>query len=188
MKKVFTVVGMLNQIKMNKIKYNSLALAAEYHKYQQYGVKPYLYHLLDVWFEAERFCNENSIKGIKQDIILSVCALHDILEDTQLDENKLKLIHKEVFNSVKLLTKKPPLNKYYIQIAKNEIASLVKLCDRICNVRECIKNKDYRKLKKYINESEKFKVIYSDFNKPLSKKLERLYLKGKLIKMFRIVL
>lgn len=173
---------------MNKIKYNSLALAAEYHKYQQYGVKPYLYHLLNVWFEAERFCNENSIKGIKQDIILSVCALHDILEDTQLDENKLKLIHKEVFNTVKLLTKKPPLNKYYIQIAKNEIASLIKLCDRICNVRECIKNKDYRKLKKYINESEKFKVIYSDFNKPLSKKLERLYLKGKLIKMFRIVL
>jgi (p)ppGpp synthase/HD superfamily hydrolase len=185
---VFIAVGMLNQIKMNKIKYNSLALAAEYHKYQQYGVKPYLYHLLDVWLEAEKFCNENNIKGIKEEIILSVCALHDTLEDTTLDENKIKLIHKEVFNSVKLLTKKPPLKNYYNNIGKNEIASIVKLCDRICNVRECIKNRDYRKLKKYINESKKFKIIYSDFNKPLSKKLERLYLKGKLISIFRIAL
>lgn len=173
---------------MNKIKYNSLALAAEYHKYQQYGVKPYLDHLLNVWYEAEKFCNENNIKGIKLDIILSVCALHDTLEDTTLDENKIKLIHKEVYNSVKLLTKKPPLNKYYIEIAKNEIASIVKLCDRICNVRECIKNRDYRKLKKYISESNKFKVIYSKFNKPLSNKLEMLYLKGKLISSFRIPL
>lgn len=171
---------------MNKIKYNSLALAAEYHKYQQYGAKPYLYHLLNVWYEAEKFCNENNIKGIKLDIILSVCALHDTLEDTTLDENKIKLIHKEVFNIVKILTKKPPLNKYYIEIAKNEIASIVKLCDRICNVRECIKNKEYRKLKKYINESNKFNIIYSDFNKPLSKKLERLYFKGRLINIFRI--
>jgi (p)ppGpp synthase/HD superfamily hydrolase len=173
---------------MNKIKYNSLALAAEYHKYQQYGVKPYLYHLLNVWYEAENFCNANNIKGIKLDVILSVCALHDSLEDTALDENKIKLIHKEVFNSVKLLTKKPPLNRYYIEIAKNEIASIVKLCDRICNVRECIKNRDYRKLKKYINESKQFKIIYSKFNKPLSNKLERLYLKGKLISSFRIPL
>ena len=108
---------------MNKIKYNSLALAAEYHKYQQYGIKPYLYHLLDVWFEAERFCNQNNIKGIKMDIILSVCALHDILEDTTLYESKLKQISNKVYTNVKLLTKKPPLDKYYIVISKCEIAS-----------------------------------------------------------------
>jgi (p)ppGpp synthase/HD superfamily hydrolase len=169
---------------MNKIKYNSLALAAEYHKYQQYGIKPYLYHLLDVWFEAEKFCNENGIKQNKTDIILSICALHDILEDTSLYENRLKLIHKEVYNSVKLLTKRPPLNKYYIEISKNEMASIVKLCDRICNVRECIRNRNYQKLKKYINESKQFKIIYSKFNKSLANKLERLYLKGRLISIF----
>lgn len=171
---------------MNKIKYNSLTLAAEYHKYQQYGIKPYVSHLLDVWFEAEKFCTQNNIKGVKLDIILSVCALHDILEDTSIDENKVKLIHKEVYTSVKLLTKIPPLKNYYNAISENEIASIVKLCDRICNVRECIKNRDYRKLKKYIFESQKFKVIYSELNKPLSKKLERLYFKGKLISIFRI--
>jgi (p)ppGpp synthase/HD superfamily hydrolase len=173
---------------MNKIKYNSLALAAEYHKYQQYGVKPYLYHLLDVWFEAERFCNQNNIKGIKMDVILSVCALHDILEDTTLYENRLKQISNKVYINVKLLTKKPPLDKYYIEISKSEIASIVKLSDRICNVRECIRNRNYQKLKKYISESNKFKIIYSKFNKPLSNKLERLYLKGKLISSFRILL
>ena len=171
---------------MNKIKYNSLALAAEYHKYQQYGVKPYLYHLLDVWFEAERFCNQNNIKGIKMDVILSVSALHDILEDTTLYENKLKQINNKVYTNVKLLTKKPPLDRYYIEISKSEIASIVKLCDRICNVRECIKNRNYHKLKKYISESNEFKIIYSNINKPLSNKLERLYLKGKLISIFRI--
>jgi (p)ppGpp synthase/HD superfamily hydrolase len=173
---------------MNKIKYNSLALAAEYHKYQQYGIKPYLYHLLDVWFEAERFCNQNSIKQNKTDIILSVSALHDILEDTSLYENKLKLIHKEVYRSVKLLTKTPPLDKYYIDISKNEIASVVKLCDRICNVRESIRNRNYHKLKKYISESKDFKIIYSKFNKPLANKLEWLYLKGRLISIFYILL
>ena len=171
---------------MNKIKYNSLALAAEYHKYQQYGFKPYLYHLLDVWFEAERFCNENNIKDIKMDLILSVSALHDILEDTNIYEIKLKQINSKVYTNVKLLTKKPPLDKYYIKIAKSEIASVVKLCDRICNVRECITNRNYHKLKKYISESKDFKIIYSKFNKPLSNKLERLYLKGRLISIFRI--
>ncbi len=178
---------MLNKLNMNKIKYNSLALAAEYHKYQQYGIKPYLYHLLDVWFEAEKFCNENNIKSNKMDVILSVCALHDILEDTTLYENKLKQISNKVYTNVKLLTKKPPLDTYYIEISKSEIASIVKLCDRICNVRECIRNRNYHKLKKYISESKQFKIIYSKFNKSLSNKLERLYLKGRLISIFGIL-
>ena len=96
---------------MNKIKYNSLALAAEYHKYQQYGLKPYLYHLLDVWFEAERFCNQNNIKGIEMDIILSVCALHDILEDTTLYESKLKQISNPGKDLDHTLEKAPSLLK-----------------------------------------------------------------------------
>lgn len=173
---------------MNKIKYNSLALAAEYHKYQQYGTKPYLYHLLNVWYEAEQFCNKKNIKGIKMDIILSVAALHDIIEDTSIDINKIKQINNKVYNIVELLTKKQSLENYYIEISKNEIASIVKLCDRICNVKESINNRNYHKLKKYINESKKFKIIYSKSNKLLSNKLEILYLKGKLISIFHTLL
>ena len=82
---------------MNKIKYKSLALAAEYHKYQQYGTKPYLYHLLNVWYEAEQFCNKKNIKDMEMDIVLSVAALHDIIEDTPIDINKIKEINKEVY-------------------------------------------------------------------------------------------
>lgn len=171
---------------METLRFKSLALAAEYHKYQQYGSKPYIYHLLDVWFEAERFCKQNNITGKKYDEILSVCALHDILEDTNIDENKIKEISNVIYNNVKLLTKKNPICNYYEEISKSKIASIVKLCDRICNVRESIKNKNYHKLKKYINESEQFKIIYFKFNKPLSKKLKLLYLKGKLINIFRI--
>jgi (p)ppGpp synthase/HD superfamily hydrolase len=164
----------------------SLALAAEYHKFQQYGSKPYLYHLLDVWFEAERFCKENNITGNKYDAILSLCALHDILEDTNIDENKIKEISIVLYNNVKLLTKKKAIDNYYSNISKNKMASIVKLCDRICNIRESIKNKNYHKLKKYINESQQFKIIYSRFNKPLCNKLEILYLKGRLISIFHI--
>ena len=171
---------------METLRFKSLALAAEYHKYQQYGSKPYIYHLLDVWFEAERFCKQNNITGNKYDEILSVCALHDILEDTNIDENKIKEISIVIYNNVKLLTKKTPIGNYYEEISKSKIASIVKLCDRICNVRESIRNNNYHKLKKYINESEQFKIIYFKFNKPLSKKLKLLYLKGRLINIFRI--
>lgn len=173
---------------MNKIKYKSLALAAEYHKYQQYDTKPYLYHLLNVWYEAEQFCNKNNIKDMEMDIVLSVAALHDIIEDTPIDINKIKEINKEVYISVELLTKKESLNNYYTEISKNKIASIVKLCDRICNVKESINNRNYHKLKKYINESKEFKIIYSKSNKLLSNKLEMLYLKGKLISIFHTLL
>jgi len=171
---------------MQTLRYKSLALAAEYHKYQQYGSKPYIYHLLDVWFEAERFCKQNNITGNKYDEILSVCALHDILEDTDMDENKIKEISIIVYNNVKLLTKKNTIDNYYKEISKSKIASIVKICDRICNVRESIRNKNYHKFKKYINESEQFKIIYFKFNKPLSNRLKLFYLKGILINIFRI--
>jgi hypothetical protein len=97
-------------------------------------------------------------------------------------------INNKVYNSVELLTKKQSLENYYIEISKNEIASIVKLCDRICNVKESINNRNYHKLKKYINESKKFKIIYSKSNKLLSNKLEILYLKGKLISIFHTLL
>ena len=144
----------------------ALRFAAKYHK-NTYAGKPYIYHLRNVVEIAKQLGYDNQI--------LICCALHDILEDTDIDKNiLLSIFGDEIFNIVSLVTNKPGENRKikhlntYSDLAKNKKAVAVKLCDRIANIEESIKsNKGL--LKMYLSEHDLFmKLLYNEsdmFNK-----------------------
>lgn len=115
------------------------AFAYKAHQKQLYGSQPYTVHLEDVAKLAAPY----------GDIAIVVAYLHDVVEDTGV---KLYDIEKEfgtaVAECVKLLTDEPGINrkerkaKTYAKMAvsNNEIALIVKACDRLANLRSCQAN------------------------------------------------
>lgn len=111
----------------------ALMLAEHYHANQRYGVYPYMYHINQVIDIAEQFCYE-------PDIIIS-CALHDILEDTNLSYNDLKTyFNEDIAEIVYAVTdelgrdRNERKSKTYPKIKSNWRAIVVKMCDRIANI------------------------------------------------------
>lgn len=132
------------------------------------GGKDYITHPLEV---------ANIIKGLKKPIEYQITALfHDLLEDTEAKEEKIKEIGGEkVLKAVKLLTKEKGYNTrdYLEKIKKNEIALFVKATDRLHNVRSLIEA-DEKFREKYIKETEEY---YLDLHVPeidIKKALEEL--------------
>ena len=82
--------------------------------------------------------------GILNDIVLAAGALHDVVED--LSEATLDILSKvfpeEVISLVLLLTKSEcmSLDTYFWRISKKPLAVLIKLADRLHNLRNMIKN------------------------------------------------
>lgn len=156
----------------------SIKLALEKHGSQVYGVNPYIYHLIKVYLEVYKY--------EKNEEILSLAFLHDTLEDTEISIKELSEISESMAEYVDLLTKMPFIN-YYQRCSKYYATSIVKMADRIVNVRECLENKNYNQFIKYYNERKKFRVIYPKLSLKMILSLESLYFKGK-INSFRILL
>jgi (p)ppGpp synthase/HD superfamily hydrolase len=154
----------------------SIKLALEKHGWQVYGSKPYIYHLFQVYLEVSKFENKEEI--------LSLAFLHDTIEDTNIIEQELSTISPMMPIYVRHLSKNN-LNNYYELCSKYYETSIVKMADRICNVRECIINNNYNQFYKYYNERKKFRVLYPKLRFKMILKLEMLYIKG-LISSFRI--
>jgi (p)ppGpp synthase/HD superfamily hydrolase len=122
----------------------SIELAIQYHKDQLYGNKPYLAHLFNVFILACEYTNS--------ELILSASILHDILEDTELPKSKIENIDKALYAICILLSKNHNKKSYYENIALNKEASFVKIADRICNIKESLKQRNKKMVIKYFKE------------------------------------
>ena len=80
---------------------------------------------------------------------------HDLLEDTVTTYDEIKEIsNEEIANAVKLVTKEKGyvMKDYIDRIAKNDMAKMVKLADRLHNISEThLASKDFQS--KYIKET-----------------------------------
>lgn len=114
----------------------AIDLAHKAHFGQRYGSKPYFYHLSKVADVA-------TFLGYDDEIICA-CYLHDTLEDTNLTYSELKERFGEtvadiVYDVTDELgrNRKERKSKTYPKIRANYKALIVKLCDRIANLKEC---------------------------------------------------
>lgn len=139
---------------INKIKEYAFRMHKDVN--QKYGKHEYSYHLQGVVNVLKEFIEHPN------DILIAGAYLHDILEDTQgTKEEILKISNLEVLDIIEKLTdkegsnrKERHLNTYYL-IRENENAVTIKLCDRIFNIRECLKT-DIVKAKMYLKEHDSF--------------------------------
>jgi (p)ppGpp synthase/HD superfamily hydrolase len=149
------------EVKQSVLVHAAKTLAMAAHGGQTYGRRePFLFHLSQVAAMGSRF----------GETIEAACWLHDILEDCpnispRLD--LLPLVGMEVLEIVYALTDEPGKNrkerkaKTYPKIRSNPDAIIVKLCDRICNVRYSKENGD-PEFKMYQKEHTEFVQALSD--------------------------
>lgn len=110
-------------------------VAERVHKNQQYDIYPYMYHIESVVNIAKEL-------GYDDEIIVG-CYLHDSMEDGDLSYNDIKKAFGEsVAEIVFAVTdelgrnRKERKEKTYPKIKVNWKATVVKICDRIANVRQ----------------------------------------------------
>jgi len=110
-------------------------VAQKVHANQSYDIYPYMYHVKQVVNVAKEL-------GYDEEIIIG-CYLHDSMEDGNLSYNDIKkAFGKNVAEIVFAVTDELGRNrterkeKTYPKIKANWKATVVKLCDRIANVRQ----------------------------------------------------
>lgn len=156
----FIAVGMLNFKKMeSQLISKARSLAFAYHKKQRYGNRPYSVHLQMV-VNFARIYSELIPKEAREDVI---CAayLHDILEDTLCTQDEiLRALNPRILLIVKLLTKNSSnLEEYFNQVAQDDLAIFVKLCDRYSNILASVQDENLEKLAKYRKQNPVFNRI-----------------------------
>jgi len=129
-------------------------VAEKAHKYQCYGLHPYMFHIYNVVSIAESL-------GYDESIIIA-CILHDTIEDTTLSFNDIKkAFGKEIAEIVYCVTdelgrdRNERKSKTYKKIQENWKATVVKICDRIANVSQSKENNQVL-YKMYVKEHETF--------------------------------
>lgn len=149
---------------MNRVERAKL-VAQRVHANQYYDIYPYMYHIESVVNVAK------SIYGDNEDII-SGCYLHDSMEDGDLSYNDIKKAFGiQVAEIVYAVTdelgrnRKERKEKTYPKIRADWKATVVKICDRIANVRQ---SKEYNSgmFQTYKKEHENFKHEIYNANHP----------------------
>lgn len=129
------------------------------HGSQMYGSHPYRFHLEAVAATAVRF-------GFKDELTATVCWLHDVLEDVagQSVATLLQAGFSQVAADAAFALKdedgadrEERKAKTLPKIAANRLATIVKLCDRIANVENCLRESN-KKLAMYQHEHPAFKA------------------------------
>jgi (p)ppGpp synthase/HD superfamily hydrolase len=136
----------------------AIQFATETHGTQKYGKQPYSYHLQTVVNILGEF-------GYHDESLQSAAWLHDVLEDTRLTYEDLIRAGFPVIVAtyVQCVTaeggpsRKERNRLSYKKIKKSLEATVLKLADRIANVRECVTNKDPR-LRMYRSEYAEFRT------------------------------
>lgn len=152
------------------------ATASVYHHDQLYsGNLPYFVHLQEVYDVSLEFgCTQN----------VSIASyLHDILEDTDYTFDDLwRVFGWQIAMLVFLVTDEAGKNRKerkentYNKTASNLEAVQLKLCDRIANVRNCIKTNNLKLFEMYVSEHDdivKMASIYLD-NQPILNMISHL--------------
>ncbi|MEI6312325.1 MAG: hypothetical protein WCP57_08710 [Bacteroidota bacterium] len=143
---------------LTSIKQKAISL----HGNQKYGIFPYEFHLFNVVNVLARYLcpNENNFN------LFAGAWLHDVLEDTNISkEDFIEIFGIELFNIVWGLTdgvngdyfqKK---EKMYEKLIHNQDSIIIKIADRIANIEFSLINSDEKKLKKYLEQNERFNAI-----------------------------
>ena len=166
----------LNMKRITKTK-EAAYLAISLHGMQTYDGYPYYYHLEQVVDVLKEF-------GFIDDKYIIAGYLHDVLEDTAISYNDIKLqFGVEVAEMVYAVTDELGKNrierkeKTYPKIKANPDATIIKLADRIANVRNSIKNNP-EKREMYSKEYESFKeALYEPFTEGMDmwKELDNMF-------------
>ena len=133
---------------------HALAIAEKAHaeQFRKDGVTPYIEHPMKV-------ASFLYTVGIRDDEILAVALLHDVLEDTDVTVADLheEGFSVEVIEAVSLVTKKRGYNnnEYYTAILNNPYATIVKLADRAHNL-ETLYNFTQDKKESYLEETKTY--------------------------------
>ena len=134
------------------------SFAIEAHGEQKYGERPYLYHLDAVAALAAPYGSEAE----------TVAYLHDTAEDTLTTLEEIgQLFGPRIAACVALLTDEPGTNRKerkattYAKLAKvhgpNELALVVKVADRLANVRACVMDHKRDLWELYLSEHQVFR-------------------------------
>lgn len=133
---------------------------------------PYITHIQEV---MRILINEANLKSYD---VLTVTALHDVIEDTECSYQDIKKEFGEyIADAVELLTRKEgqSFEEYSEKIftsEKYDWVSAIKLADRIHNLRTYPEVKDSRKTRYKLEETKKYIEPYADEKYPiLGKKL-----------------
>lgn len=139
----------------------ALVFAAEKHKDQMYGDKPYLYHLYQVdnlvtriyakvSSPSEPFSKE---PGDEVDNLRAIAFLHDVIEDTDATYEDLydAGFNEHVVQAVGMLSKVDgeSYEQYIEGVLTNELARKVKLCDTSANLMNSIQEGNAYRINKY---------------------------------------
>ncbi len=162
---------------------NAVEFAKEKHGNQRYGDLPYLFHLHSVAWQAE-IIRLKCLPTCDRHVIFCAAYLHDVLEDT--DAKYSDLVSgwgEEVAEIVYAVTDELGRNrterkaKTYPKIVGNKQALLIKLADRIANVKHAIEQGNNQILKMYRREQEEFALhlrMTGNQFEPIWNELERL--------------
>ena len=131
---------------------------------QKYGNNPYSYHLKMVADVAKRYIH--NIAESDRDNVVSACWTHDTIEDTDASGKQIKNMFNEVVADIVMrvtnergFDKKEVLFKTLPKIWQSELATFVKMCDRIANGHTS-KNGDSEKSKRmYIRYCEEYPIF-----------------------------
>ena len=122
-----------------------------------YGKNPYVIHL-DMVVSFARLIGEEDYS------FLQACYGHDILEDTKVTAEVLRIygFTEEAITLIDLVTNKPGKNRQerhtntYPAIAANDRARKLKICDRMANISFTFITENYRLLDMYSKEHPAF--------------------------------
>lgn len=141
-------------------------LAISLHGMQNYDGFPYYYHLEQVVDVLEEF-------GFTDDKYKIAGYLHDVMEDTAISYNDIKKqFGEEIAEIVFCVTdelgrnRKERKEKTYPKIASNPDAIIIKLADRIANIRNSM-SKGHSMGDAYLKEHETFfNALYNERSEP----------------------
>lgn len=139
---------------------------------------PYVVHLSNVCMEV--LLADRHTQKFNLSLAIQIALLHDILEDTDTNENELEEIFGRIVTScVKALTKEDKLPKEsQMTDSINRIKKMplevwaVKMADRITNLQPPPNNWGKEKILKYKNEAELIHEELKDGNKYLEERLK----------------
>lgn len=141
----------------NGIYRDALTFAQNAHEGQVYGANtPYYKHILDAVAIASEF-------GVENDCVYAAVALHDVVEDTEIEIDEIdERFGFAIANLVYAVSKpkgksrREAEDEYYRQIRAARDAVVIKLADRIANVRNAWETQN-TVLFMYFQEYKKFR-------------------------------
>jgi len=122
-------------------------IAVKAHEGQLYGEAPYHLHLGQVAYSVSQ--------GTTDLRLVEVAWLHDILEDTAVQEQTLRMLFEDnVVDAVVAISRKPGMEKalYLERCRANPMARIVKIHDSLCNLTQSTRRFDQKRIKKYAEQ------------------------------------